>query len=117
MRQSIHIEFGARPAMPRSDTETGATMIAALHAVPARNPAQLVRTVPVTSTEALTRVSDSADQAISLIASEEFDAISRFYAEFPQVSDDEGAAILEAAHGGSGQSTALIASRAGPEPK
>lgn len=81
---------------------TGATMIAALHAVRARNPAQLVCAVPVASTEALTQVSGSADQVISLVSSNEFDAISRFYADFPQISDDEVVAILEATHGGSG---------------
>jgi predicted phosphoribosyltransferase len=81
---------------------TGATMIAALHAVRARNPAQLVCAVPVASPDGLTQVSDNADQVISLVSSDEFGAISRFYEDFPQVSDDEVIAILEMAHGGSG---------------
>jgi predicted phosphoribosyltransferase len=82
MRQSIHIEFGNRQAMPPSDVETGATMIVALHAVRARNPSQLVCAVPVASTEALTRISGGADQAISPISSDEFDAISPLLRNF-----------------------------------
>ncbi|HEX5464028.1 MAG TPA: phosphoribosyltransferase family protein [Burkholderiales bacterium] len=81
---------------------TGATMMAALHAVRACDPAQLICAVPVASTEALTQVSGSADQIVSLVSSDEFDAISRFYEDFPQVSDDEVIAILEAARIGSG---------------
>jgi predicted phosphoribosyltransferase len=75
---------------------TGSTMIAALHAVRARNPATLVCAVPVASLEALARVKREADHTVCLVSSGELGAISQFYDSFPQVTDDEVIAILSA---------------------
>ena len=77
---------------------TGATMIAALHALRARAPQRLVCAIPVASIEALDKVRDYADDVVCLEAPVDFYAVGQFYANFPQVSDDEVAAILRNAN-------------------
>jgi predicted phosphoribosyltransferase len=67
---------------------TGATMIAALHAVRARNPATLVCAVPVASGESLVRIGSLADETVCLETPVGFHAVGQFYHVFDQVSDD-----------------------------
>lgn len=74
---------------------TGATMIAALHSVAARRPRRLVCAVPVSSREALGKVSPYADEIVCLAAPGDFQAIGQFYRDFPQVDDHEVARILQ----------------------
>ena len=73
---------------------TGATMIAALHAVRARAPARLVCAVPVAARDSLEAVRPFADEVVCLYAPEDFDAVGRFYQDFGQVEDDEVVRIL-----------------------
>jgi predicted phosphoribosyltransferase len=73
---------------------TGATMIAALHAVRARKPARLVCAVPVAAPDSLARIRPYADQVVCLEAPEDFRAVGQFYRHFPQVEDDEVVALL-----------------------
>lgn len=73
---------------------TGATMIAALHAVRARAPARLVCAVPVASPDALERVRPYADELVCLYAPDWFSAVGQFYADFRQVDDEEVVATL-----------------------
>ncbi|MCX7892697.1 MAG: phosphoribosyltransferase family protein [Burkholderiales bacterium] len=73
---------------------TGATMIAALHAVRARKPAKLVCAVPVAAPDSLATVRPYADEVVCLEAPEPFYAVGQFYAEFRQVEDDEVIALL-----------------------
>ncbi len=73
---------------------TGATMIAALHAVRAREPARLVCAVPVASRESLGKVRPYADEIVCLHAPIDFHAVSQFYRTFGQVGDEEVKAIL-----------------------
>lgn len=68
---------------------TGASMIAALHAVRARQPERLICAVPVAAPDSLDRVRPYADEVVCLAAPEEFYAVGQFYAEFPQVEDEE----------------------------
>jgi predicted phosphoribosyltransferase len=75
---------------------TGATMIAALHAVRAKKPARLVCAVPVAAQESLAKVTPLADEVVCLDAPAEFYAVGQFYREFPQVEDDEVIALLSA---------------------
>jgi predicted phosphoribosyltransferase len=77
---------------------TGASMIAALHAVRAREPARLVCAVPVAARESLEAVRPYADELVCLEAPEDFQAVGQFYREFAQVEDDEVVALL-ARHG------------------
>lgn len=85
---------------------TGATMIAALHSVRVKNPARLVCAVPVASPDSLELVRAYADDVVCLHAPEIFFAVGQFYRSFPQVEDEEVAALLrtktitrEARHG------------------
>ncbi|MBK6982550.1 MAG: phosphoribosyltransferase [Betaproteobacteria bacterium] len=73
---------------------TGATMIAALHSVRARHPKRLVCAVPVGSPDSLERVREHADEVVCLSSPPGFGAVSQFYRVFPQVEDEEVAAIL-----------------------
>ncbi len=73
---------------------TGATMIAALHAVRAKKPAKLVCAVPVAAPDSLANVRPYADEVVCLEAPEPFYAVGQFYAEFRQVEDDEVIALL-----------------------
>ncbi|MDH4181287.1 MAG: phosphoribosyltransferase family protein [Betaproteobacteria bacterium] len=75
---------------------TGATMIAALHALRARNPARLVCAVPVAAPDSVERVRPYADDVVALATPAWFSAVSQFYASFPQVSDEEVVALLRA---------------------
>lgn len=75
---------------------TGATMIAALHAVRARKPARLVCAVPVAAPDSLEKVRGYADEVVCLGTPEPLRAISLFYREFPQVEDSEVKALLAA---------------------
>ncbi|MET0963797.1 MAG: phosphoribosyltransferase family protein [Noviherbaspirillum sp.] len=76
---------------------TGATMIAALHAVRAQKPARLICAVPVAAPDSLEKVAALADEVICLHAPPDFAAVGQFYSKFDQVDDDEVAAILAAA--------------------
>jgi predicted phosphoribosyltransferase len=77
---------------------TGASMIAALHSVRARNPARLVCAVPVAARESLEAVQPYADEVVCLHAPEDFRAVGQFYRNFAQVEDEEVVALL-ARHG------------------
>jgi predicted phosphoribosyltransferase len=75
---------------------TGATMIAALHALRARRPARLICAVPVASADALAKVSTYADEVVCLDVPFMFQAVGQFYRDFRQVEDDEVIACLAA---------------------
>ena len=80
---------------------TGATMIAALHAVRSRKPARLVCAVPVAAAAGLAQVRPLADDVVCVEQPLDFGAVARFYRDFPQVTDEEVVAILRQAHTGS----------------
>jgi putative phosphoribosyl transferase len=73
---------------------TGATMIAALHALRAKRPKRLICAVPVASEEALEKVRAYADEVVCLDAPAFFYAVGQFYRQFSQVTDDEVVAQL-----------------------
>ena len=75
---------------------TGATMISALHALRARNPAKLIAAVPVAPPDTLRKVEKLADEVICIEAPEYFMSVGQFYDEFPQVEDEEVARLLRA---------------------
>jgi predicted phosphoribosyltransferase len=76
---------------------TGATMIAALHALRAKHPARLICAVPVASTEAVEKVRPYADEVVCLSTPSFFYAVGQFYRNFTQVDDGEVVALLRAA--------------------
>jgi predicted phosphoribosyltransferase len=73
---------------------TGASMIAALHAVRAKHPARLVCAVPVAPRESLERIAPYADEVVCLETPDEFHAVGQFYREFPQVEDEQVVKLL-----------------------
>jgi predicted phosphoribosyltransferase len=77
---------------------TGASMIAALHAVRARKPARLVCAVPVAPPESLEQIRPYADELVCLETPEDFMAVGQFYRHFEQVEDEEVVELL-ARHG------------------
>ena len=74
---------------------TGASMIAALHAVRSRKPARLVCAVPVAAPESLEQVRPYADEVVCLETPEDFRAVGQFYRQFPQVEDEAVVAFLK----------------------
>jgi len=75
---------------------TGATMVAALHALRARNPSELVCAVPVASPDAVALVRPHCDALVCLSAPSGFYAVGQFYSDFRQVDDAEVVALLRA---------------------
>jgi predicted phosphoribosyltransferase len=75
---------------------TGATMIAALHAVRSRHPEKLVCAVPVAAPDSLEKVLGYADDVVCLHTPAEFRAVGQFYRDFHQVEDEEVVACLAA---------------------
>jgi predicted phosphoribosyltransferase len=73
---------------------TGATMIAALHAIRSRGPTRLICAVPVASPEAADKVRAYADEVVCLHTPDNFYAVGQFYRNFPQVDDSEVIAQL-----------------------
>jgi len=73
---------------------TGASMIAALHAVREKQPARLVCAVPVAAAETLGRLKHDADEVVCLEPPPGFHAVGQFYRDFRQVEDEEVIRLL-----------------------
>ncbi len=78
---------------------TGSTMIAALQAVRAQKPYELIVAVPVASPDRLEVVRQYCDEAVCLLSPDDFSAVGQFYDRFEQIEDDEAVHLLrEATH-------------------
>ncbi len=73
---------------------TGATMRAALRAIRQRGSGRLVLAVPVAPADVVAELRSEVDDLVCLDSPEPFVAISSFYREFGQVSDEEVVSIL-----------------------
>ncbi|HSQ54927.1 MAG TPA: phosphoribosyltransferase family protein [Gemmata sp.] len=73
---------------------TGSTMIAALQAVRAEKPRELLVAVPVAAPERLEQVRQYCDDAVCLFAPEDFYAVGQFYERFDTVEDEEVVRLL-----------------------
>jgi putative phosphoribosyl transferase len=67
---------------------TGATFKCALHAIRRRNPARIIAAVPVASTEAAHEIERLVDRLVCLAIPERLDAVSQYYGDFSQLTDD-----------------------------
>lgn len=93
---------GRTPADPAGRTvivvddgsATGATMIAALRAVRSRNPAHLIAAAAVAPPDAVRRIAQAADATVVLETPAHFGAVSAFFEDFSQVSDNDVLASL-----------------------
>lgn len=73
---------------------TGATMTAALQAVRAQGPAQLVCAVPVAAEDSLAQVARFADDVVCLATPWPFHAVGQYYLDFTGITDAEVAEIF-----------------------
>ncbi|MEJ2685895.1 MAG: phosphoribosyltransferase [Gammaproteobacteria bacterium] len=73
---------------------TGATVRAAVSALRSQQPARLVIAVPVAPPDTVERLRRDADEVICLETPEPFIAISRWYLDFPQLSDSDVRELL-----------------------
>lgn len=74
---------------------TGATMQAALHAIRRTQPKYLVLAVPVAPPDTIERLRCEVDEVVCLLRPAAFGAISLFYADFHQITDDEIVGMLD----------------------
>jgi predicted phosphoribosyltransferase len=79
---------------------TGATMEAAIRALRLRSPVAIVAAAPVGARETCDRLARVADRVVCLATPEPFSAVSLWYADFAQTTDEEVIAILAAGRAG-----------------
>jgi len=75
---------------------TGSTMRAAVQALRKSHPAQIVVAVPVGAAETLKRLRGESDSVVCLSAPLDFHAVSMWYEDFSQTSDEDVRNLLEA---------------------
>ncbi|HYD63271.1 MAG TPA: CBS domain-containing protein [Noviherbaspirillum sp.] len=76
---------------------TGGTMKVALQAVAAAHPERLLFAVPVAPKETVAALCDLADDGVCLLSPEHFRAVSQYYTDFDQTSDEEVVQLLQQA--------------------
>lgn len=88
---------GKRVILVDDGIATGATMRAAIEAVRADQPAEVVVATPVAPPEVVDAMARLADRVICMASPAAFVAVGRHYADFPQLDDAEVKDILAAA--------------------
>jgi putative phosphoribosyl transferase len=78
---------------------TGATARAACRVARAQGAARVVLAVPVGAPDTAARLRREVDELVCLETPEEFFGVGRWYADFPQVPDDEAVELLRRAGG------------------
>jgi predicted phosphoribosyltransferase len=73
---------------------TGATMLAAVRSLHARETAKVIVALPVASAEAVDRMQREDAEVICISVPEWFEAVGRWYEKFPQVDDEEVTSLL-----------------------
>jgi len=73
---------------------TGATMQAAAWSAQGDKPNKIIVALPVGPEDTLKRLKDSVDEVICLRVPDFFSAVGQFYADFPQIEDEEVLALL-----------------------
>ena len=75
---------------------TGLSMLAALTAIRQQHPAHLCAALPVCAAQTCAKLADKADEVICPLMPQPFHAVGLWYEDFPQTSDEEVHALLEA---------------------
>jgi putative phosphoribosyl transferase len=86
---------------------TGATALAAVHALKRRGAGRVIVAIPVAPPDVVTRLQAEADLVVCLAQPEWFAGISAFYQDFHQLEDQEVVAMLTAAATHSAKSDAV----------
>jgi putative phosphoribosyl transferase len=73
---------------------TGSSMLSAIRLIRAQRPRRLVIAIGVAPTTSLGRMRAEADEVVCLHSPEDFRAVSQFFEEFPEVTDDMVAEAL-----------------------
>ena len=68
---------------------TGSTMLAAVRSIRSSKPEKLIVAIGVAPPESIKRLEQEVDEVICIQAPRMFFAVGQFFANFPQVSDDE----------------------------
>ncbi len=76
---------------------TGSTMRAAVRALRQSGPARIVVAVPVGAVETCRSLAEDADDVVCAFTPQDFHAVSLWYEEFDQTTDDEVRTLLESA--------------------
>jgi predicted phosphoribosyltransferase len=76
---------------------TGATTEAAVRSARNQGARKIIVGAPVASVSAVERLFRVADDVIVLFTDPDFDAVGRYYREFPQTTDEEVLAALQTA--------------------
>lgn len=89
------LQLGGRVVLLVDDgIATGASMLAAVRAVRAGNPAETVVAVPVGPASACRKIAQEADAVVCVATPVPFDAVGQAYLDFHQVGDDEVRELL-----------------------
>jgi predicted phosphoribosyltransferase len=78
---------------------TGSTMLAALASIREREPKRLIAAAAVAPAETLSKLEEVADEVVCVLAPPEFRAVSQFFEDFSEVSDEEVRDLLRASSG------------------
>jgi predicted phosphoribosyltransferase len=89
---------GATVVIVDDGMATGATMHAAVVATRGLAPARIVVAVPTAAIDAVERLESVADEVVALATPEPYIGVGRWYARFPQLTDEEVVAALDATH-------------------
>lgn len=73
---------------------TGATMMAALQMAKEQNPKELIAAAAIMPPDTMALLGTIADEVVTLDTPTRFSAVSEFFREFPQVSDEDVIAML-----------------------
>lgn len=79
---------------------TGSTMLAAVKALRAQQPARIVVAVPTAAAETCARLRSDADEVVCATTPEPFRAVGMWYDDFSQTSDEEVRELLARAQQG-----------------
>lgn len=94
---------GERPALDVDDRTvilvddglaTGASMLAAVHALRSRQPAKIVVAVPAAAPQAVDLLQPQVDELVYVMAPEPFEGVGKWFEDFGQTTDEEVQRLL-----------------------